>query len=642
MLTSWTTLLPRLALAAILALGVAAGAAPQAGLALYGPQDLKYDWSKQRHFDGVNPDAPKGGELRLGVQAGVTKLNLYSLKGVALPYPPNLVVETLMTGSPDPAEPFSMYGLLAEKAEIAPDRLSVTYWLDPRARWSDGKPVTADDVVFTFGLFQDPGCLPYYRNYYSEVERLEKLDARTVRFVLKSASNQELPLITGQMPVLPKHVYGVPGKSFGEDFQNVLVGSGPYKVKSFSPDFSEHITLERDPDWWGRDLPVNRGCYNFGTIVFRLYQDPGRIKDDLKSMNPASRLDAMLVNSAGEWAKEFDNQLVQNQWLVKKPFPHQRIPYMQGFVFNLRRPLFRDIRIRKAIASALDFDKMNRDLFYRLYIRQVSYWDNNPEMASRGPARGRELERLRELNRKHGDAAVPRDAWERGPYNMDTATDGQPMPVSDRIAATSAYLDSIGWKYDRQREVRVKDGQELAFEVMVDDPSWLRTTGAFAENLRKMGIRCSQRVIQPAEIERKTREFDFDMQIGTFYLSESPGNEMIGTFDSRNAMVPGSSNLGGVQNPAVDEMVARIISSRTRADLVASVRVLDRILCANHYIVPHWYLNYDRMAYWNRLGYPENQSWRITYPYNILTYWWADPGKEAQLKEAMAQQRKME
>ena len=216
------------------------------------------------------------------------------------------------------------------------------------------------------------------------------------------------------------------------------------------------------------------------------------------------------------------------------------------------------------------------------------------------------------------------------------------MKISDRIAATSAYLDSLGWKYDRQRGVRMKEGQELAFEVIVDDPAWLRITGSFAENLRKMGIRCSQRVVQPAEVERKCREFEFDALIFNIRSSESPGNELFDYYHSRYAQIPGSSNLGGIQNPAVDEMVERIVACRTRADLVSSVKVLDRILCANHYVVPHWYLNYDRMACWNRLSYPANQSWRVDYPYNVLTYWWADADKDARLKAAMAQQRKME
>jgi microcin C transport system substrate-binding protein len=225
---------------------------------------------------------------------------------------------------------------------------------------------------------------------------------------------------------------------------------------------------------------------------------------------------------------------------------------------------------------------------------------------------------------------------------MDTAIDGRKMPISDRIAAASIYLDSLGWKYDRRRGVRVKDGQELSFEILVDEPGWLRIIDGFVENLRKMGIRCSQRVVQPAEIERKTREFDFDMLNTSIRTSESPGNELFDFFHSRNAMIPGSYNLSGIQNPAVDEILTRIISSRNRIDLVASVKALDRILCANHYIILHWYLNYDRMIYWNRLGYPERQSWRIDYPYNVLTYWWADAGKETRLKSAMEQKRKLE
>ncbi len=617
-------------------------AEPAGGLALYGPQDLKYrDWAAHGgHFDYANPDAPKGGNITLGALGGATKLNPFSLKGAPVPYLSSLVFETLMTNSLDPDEPFSMYGVLAEKAAIAPDRLSVTYWINPQARWSDGEPVTADDVLFTFGLFHDPGFAPFYANYYEHVARVEKLDRLTVRFVLKSATNQELPLITGQMPVLPKHVYGVPGKNFGEDFQFTAVGSGPYRVKAFTRELNTELVLERNPDWWGRDLPVNRGCYNFDTITFRFYQDLDRLKSVIKGTNPDARIDVLTGVKAQDWATEFGNAQVRNGWLVKREFPHQRLSDMTCHMFNLRRPLFQDIRIRKAVAAMLDFDWMNRNLYFMAYTRQISCWDNLPEMTSRGPAEGRIRDWLVALNKKYGDACVPPDAWLRGPYNMDTGADGKPMPVADRIAATAARLDAIGWKYDPEAGVRMKDGQELSFEIILYDPGYLPYVTPFVENLQKAGIRAIPRVVQQAEYEKKLREFDFDMIITYLAPSDSPGNELIDNFHSSCANTPGSWNLMGLQNPAVDEAINRILHSRARVDLVDNTKALDRILCANHYFIPDWYVPADRMVFWNRFGYPAKMTTRLSVPdLTVLMFWWVDKERDAALRRAMAEKK---
>lgn len=606
---------------------------PLAGLSLYGPQDLKYDWSKDTHFKYVNPNAPKGGELRFGTMGGATKLNPYTLKGYADPFAASLVFETLMVPSYDPAEPFSSYGHIAQKAEIAEDRLSVTYWLNPKARWDDGKPITADDVMFTFALLDDPGFIPFFRNYFSEVKRLEKVDDMTVRFHLKSAENQELALITGQMPVMPEHVYGVPGKNFGEDFQNVLAGSGPYRVKAY--DFNTQITLERNPDWWARELPSTQGMYNFDTIHIRFYQDLANIKTDVKNTNPAARLDLARVNSSGDWIKEYNNPLVDNNWLLKKKFYHERLPDMQCLLFNLRNPLFGDARIRRAISSALDFDRLNRDMFYNLYIHQNCFWDNHPEMMSKGPADGVVRDLLVELNRKYGDAAVPQSTWLRGPYNLDTDMRGGKMPIQERVFATSAYLDSLGWKYDAKRGVRIKDGIELKFEIILTSPAWLRIVGPLAENLKRMGIKCTPRMIQTAELQKKADEFDFDMLFAMIRTSESPGNELIAYFHSSSAGTPGGHNLAGISNPAVDEVIESILVARTRKDLVNRVKILDRILCAHHYVIPSWYANYDRMVYWNRLSYPENMTTKLEYPYNVMSFWWVDEEKCQRLEQAM-------
>lgn len=613
---------------------------PTHGLALYGKKDVKYDWSKDKHFNYVNPNAPKGGTLRIATSGGFTRLNPYCLRGTPFSYVSFLVFESLMGSSYDEDESFTMYGAIAEKAEIAADRLSVTFWLNPRAKFSDGVPVTADDVVFSFQLIQDPGFYPGLRSYYEDVDRVEKLDKYTVRFHLKNNKNQELPLIVGQLPVLPKHVYGVAGKSFGDDFMNVAIGSGPYVIEE-GYDPSTHIHFKKDPNWWGVNEPQYIGCFNFDRIEFKFFKDIADIYENVRLVNPKNRSDICYVNSAKEWQSRFDNRMVMNNWLIKESIPHQRLPYVQNYIFNLRRPVFQDRRVRQVICSALDFEKMNRDLFYNQYIRLTSYWDNNETMWSRGPAQGRIKENLMALAEKYGDEYVPAASWERGPWLFDRKMNGEKMPIHDRIVAANYYLDSIGWKLEPGSTIRSKDGVELSFEVLLFDASSVRAIEPIRENLGKMGIKCTTRIVQPAEYIKKIGEFDYDVVSGLYPLSENPGNELSGYFGSETAFIPSSNNLSGIQNPAIDEVIDRIVVCNNREDLLIWTKTLDRLLTSNHYGLMQWYVNSDRMVYWRYLKYPHNMSWKLQYPYNVFSWWWYDEKEEKILNEAIEKNQRL-
>lgn len=599
-------------------------AEPSHGLALYGPGDLKYGPNEPYAF--ANPDAPKGGVLRLSTVGAFTKLNAFSLKGIP---PPSiaLVFETLMESSLDSDESFSQYGLLAETADIAPDRMSITYVLHPEAKFADGRPVTADDVVFSFNIIHDPEFLPFYRAYYANVKQAVKVDERTVRFEF-TETNPELPLIMGQLTILPKHIYGVEGKRFGSDFDEVAAGSGPYQVDSY--DYSTHVTYRRNPDYWGRNLPRNRGRYNFDQITYKVFLDSIPAREALKG----DLVDADSINSSKDWALAFDGEYVQRGYMKKEGFPHQRVEGMQCFVFNLRRPLFQDRQIRKVIASMFDFDYCNKNLFFGQYIRSLCFWENNPQLYSRGPATGQVRRTLISLREKHGDENVPADAIKRGPYNVGDRLDGTPYSITDRILAANRQLDEMGWVYDREAGVRRRNGQDLQFELTITSAGWASIVNPFIENLRELGIQARYRLVQRAEFVGMVQEHRYDSILTAFPQSESPGNEQRDFWTSAAADTPGSRNTPGIRNPAVDDAVEQVISATARRDLEEAVQVLDRILCANHYVIPNWYINYDRGVYWNRFGKPDTYVSQSNFLGNVLQWWWYDEEKAHRLEEA--------
>ncbi len=608
----------------LLLAGTALVSGPRHGISLYGPQDLKYKEGEiYRH---ANPDAPKGGILRLASQGSFTKLNPFSLKGTPAPGV-MMVFETLMDDSVDGDEPFSQYGLLAEKVELAEDKNSITYYLNRNAKFSDGRPVTADDVVFSFNLIQDPEFFPSYKSYYEDVEKAEKIDDLTVKFTFRKF-NQELPLIVGQMGVLPKHIYGVEGKNFGSDFDEIAVGSGPYVVESF--DKSSHITFKRNPEYWGRDITVNKGRYNFDKITFKVFLSDIPAREALKG----DIVDADQVASSKDWALEFDGDYFKKNYIRKETFKHNRVSGMQCYAFNLRKPMFQDVKVRKAVAAVMDFEFLNKNQFYGQYKRQLCFFDNNPEMMSRGPAEGKVKEMLAALQEKYGREFVPKDAIARGPYNIGDLPDGSIMPIEDRVKLASKMLDDEGYAYDKELKTRKKGEVVLSFEILIASQAFERIVNPFIERLGEIGIKATYRLVQPAEYIEKIKDFKYDMIVANFGQSMSPGNEQRNYWSSKVVDVKGAGNYAGIRNPAIDDVVEQLIAAKDRKSLVACVQVLDRILCANFYVVPQWYIDYDRAVFWNRFGRPPTYAAKTSFEGNLMSWWWFDAARGKRLLEA--------
>ena len=601
------------------------------GNSIYGGRNLKYKPGEAYSY--ANPDAPKGGRINLGSLGAFTKLNPYSLKGTAAPGL-GLIFETLADSSQDADEPFAQYGLIAEAFQPADDGMSITFYLNKNARFSDNTALTADDVVFSYNLISDPEYHPFYKSYYADVEKAEKIDDYTVKFHFRK-KNQELPMILGQLPVLPRHIYGVEGKKFGEDFDEIAVGSGAYTVESF--DRGRHITYKRNPQYWGRNLPVNRGRYNFDSITYKIFLSPIPQREALKG----GQIDAEQISSSKDWAMEFNGRFVENNYLRKKIFRHNRVSGMQCYVFNLRKKIFQDINVRKAVSAVFDFDWLNKNLFYSQYKRQTCFFDNNTEMMSRGPATGKVREKLLKLQQKYGRENVPDDAVKRGPYTIGTLKNGSIMPIKDRIVLANRLLDYKGYKFNRKAQCRMKDQLQLKFSILIYSSGWEKIVNPFIERLAEIGIKADYRLVQPAEYMEKVRKFDYDMIVYTFGQSMSPGNEQRDFWSSKAAAIEGSRNVAGIANPAVDNIVEQLIAAADRKKLITDVKVLDRILCSEFYVIPQWYIDYDRAVYWNRFSSPETYASKSYFISNFINWWWLDKDKADKLKQAKEEGRPM-
>lgn len=590
-------------LLALLAAGRAA-AAPAHGIAMHG--DLKYgpDFT---HFDYVDPGAPKGGELRLYGLGTFDTFNPYVIRGV-----PDVgsarLYDTLLTSSAD--EPFSEYGLLAETVETPPDRSWVTFTLRQEARWHDGKPITADDVLWTFETLRAKGR-PFFRAYYASVEKAEALDARTVKFTFKPGENRELPLIMGQLPVLPRHYWE--GRDFEATTLEPPLGSGPYKLGKF--DAGRWSSYERVPDYWGKDLAVSRGRHNFDTVRYDYYRDMTVALEAIK----AGAYDVRVEASAKDWATGYDSPAVAAGRLIKGEFKHSRPAGMQGYAFNLRRPLFQDRRVREAIGYAFDFEWSNRTLFFGQYTRARSYFGNS-ELAADGVPQGAELAVLEPLRDK-----LPPEVF-TSEY-QPPATDGSGN-MRDNLRRAHELLKAAGWTVDPKTKKLVDaGGKPFEFEILLLDPAYERITLPFAKNLERLGITARTRVVDTAQYKRRTDDFDYDMVIDSWPQSQSPGNEQRSFWSSAFADQPGSPNALGLKDPAIDALVEQVIAAPDRASLVARVHALDRALQWGFYVVPNWYIAYDRIAYWDKFGRPAVLPEQGVQ----LDTWWYDPEKAAKV-----------
>ena len=583
----------------ILLLGLAGltQAAPKHAQTLY-DEPPKYPANFQ-HFAYVNPHAPKGGNLRQAGFGGFDSLNPFINKGVAAD-DIGLIYDTLTHHSLD--EPFTEYGLVAAKIEKAADNAWVRFYLRPEARFHDGQSITAEDVKFSFETLMSKGA-PTYRGYYADVDRVEVEGPRKLRFIFKRAGNRELPLIIGQLPVLPKHWWA--SRDFSKSNLEVPLGSGPYRIADVQAGRS--IRYERVKDWWGKDLPVNRGFYNFDIRQIDYYRDNTVALEALK----AGQFDYWLESSAKNWATAYDIAAVANGQLVKEEIDNHNPTGMQGFIFNIRRPLFQDPRVREALGLLFDFEWANRQLFNGAYTRTRSYFDNSELAASGLPTAG-ELKLLEPLRKQ-----IPPQVF----------THEYQPPVSDgsgiiREQQRRAYqlLQQAGWRIEGDQMLDA-EGKAVSFEFLLAQTEFERVLLPFKRNLADLGIELVIRRVDVSQYINRLRSRDFDLIVGGFGQSNSPGNEQREYWHSSSADNPGSRNFIGLKDPAVDQLVEGLINANSRQSLISHTRALDRVLLWGHYVIPNWHIKTWRVAYWNRFEHP-----KVTPQYDIgLSTWWVRP-----------------
>lgn len=571
-------------------------AAPPAqhGLAMHG--DLRYP-AGFPHFGYVNPDAPTGGRLRLGVtETTFDSFNPFIVKGNPAAGI-GAIYDTLMVASAD--EPFSQYGLLAESVQTPADRSWVLFTLRREARWHDGKPVTPEDVIWTFQTLLEQGQ-PFFRFYYGNVDEVEKRGERGVYFHFKPGTNRELPLILGQLPVLPKHWWA--DRSFDSASLDAPLGSGPYRLARYEA--GRFVEYERVPDYWGKDLAVNRGRDNFDAQRYEYFRDATVALEAFKG----GQYDFRLENSAKEWATGYDAPPVRDGRIVKKEVPHERPAGMQGFAMNLRRPLFQDARVREALGQAFDFEWSNQALFYGQYTRTRSYFENS-ELAATGLPGPDELALLEPFRGQVPDAVF---TTEYQPPKTDGSGNNR-----ENLRRAAELFKAAGWQVSGGK--LVKDGKPMAFEILLPSAQYERIVLPYKSNLEKIGVTVSVRTVDTAHYRRRMDAFDYDMTLSVFGQSDSPGNEQRDFWGSEAATREGSRNTIGIADPAVDALIEKIIAAPDRASLVTACRALDRVLQWGHYVVPNWHIARDRIAYWDRFGMP---SVVPKAGVQLDTWWW--------------------
>lgn len=596
--TAAPTVAPAVAPAAMPAQDYSAYTAkPVHGVAMHGAPKYQAGFP---HFDYVDPSAPKGGTLRVHAVGTFDNLNPFILKGVPASSI-GLVFETLTQHAQD--EAFTEYGLLAETIEIPEDRSWVAYNLRPQAKWADGMPVTADDVVWTFKTLIDKGA-PFYKAYYANVKDVVAVTPQRVLFLFDGSVNLELPLIVGQLPVLPRHYWA--DKNFEDTTLTPPLGSGPYRVGRVEPGrFVEYVKVA---DWWGKDLPINVGRYNFDRITVDYYRDTTVALEGLF----AGEYDFRLENTAKTWATGYENDLVKSGKIAKEKIKNEEPAGMQGFYMNTRRPVFQDRAVRQAVNLAFDFEWANRQFAFGAYTRTDSFFENS-ELASFGVPSGRELEILSAFKDN-----LPPEIFSV-PFTVPY-TDGKGNNRQN-LKRASDILDAAGYKIGPDGiRLDPKTGAKLEFEIIESSPAFERWTLPMIQNLEKIGIKASFRVIDTAQYVNRIQNFDFDMTVSTIGQSLSPGNEQREFWHSSKAEVPGSRNIVGIKDPVVDALVDMVITAPSREELVYRTRALDRVLLWGYYVIPQWHLNAWRIAYWDKFGKPAITAGQDL---GVVDTWWA-------------------
>ncbi len=568
-----------------------------------------------KHFDWVNPNAPKGGVVRMWALGSFDSLNPYTIKGSAATGLA-LLYDTLMASSPD--EPSSEYGLVAEWVSHPADYSSVTFGLRAAARFHDGKPMTPADVVFTFGELKKNH--PHYAFYYKNVTKAEATGPREVTFTFDLKGNRELPQIVGQLPVLPKHYWegksasGEP-RDLSRSSLEVPLGSGPYRIKAVDPGRS--ISYERVADYWAKDLPVYVGQWNFDELRYSYFRDRVPAFEAFK----AAQLDFWRESSAKFWATGYDFDALSKKLVRREEIETKTVAPMQAFVMNLRRPQFQDVRVRRAFNLAFDFEWANKNLFFDQYRRVGSFFDNS-ELAARGLPQGRELELLQEVRDQ-----VPPEVFTQEWKNPVNAT---PQDARRNLAEATKLLADAGYKA-RNSVLVGPDGKELAVEFLITSPDFERVLLPYKTALERLGVKAGIRVVDSAQYQRREDTFDFDIIVDTFAQSQSPGNEQRDFWGSAGADREGSRNTIGIKNPAVDKLIDRLIFAKDREELVAATRALDRVLLWNFYVVPQWHSPFDRIATWDMFDRPAKLPAQAI---SFQRVWWVDAAKEKTISAA--------
>ena len=579
-----------------------AGAEPMYGIAMHGKPALPADYT---HFPYANPDAPKGGSITYGVRGTFDNLNPFILasmrttaRGIVDPDYGNLVYESLMQRSRD--EPFTMYGLIAQSIETDPDRTWAEFTINPKARWSDGVPITPEDVIFTYQVLTEKGRPPY-NSRMDKIEKVEKTGENKVKFTFNDKADREFPLIIAMMPVLPKHATDV--ATFDQSTLTPPVGSGPYLVDSVEP--GTRIVFRRNPDYWAKDLPSKRGFDNYDKITVEYFRDQTALFEAFKK----GLFDVYPEGDPTQWETAYDFPAVKEGKVKKASFVSNKPQSMLGFFFNTRREQFADRNVRQALAMLFDFEWVNRNLFSGRYTRTESFWQNSDELSAIGrPADARE----KALLAPFPDAVLP------------SVMDGTYHPVKtngsgrDRNVLRAALKKLMEAGYSIQDGKLMKDGKQLAFEIMTSGLGEEKMALAYKRTAGALGIDVSVRTVDDAQFQARRQSYDYDMTAATLSASLSPGAEQIWRWGSQSRDVEGTFNYAGASDPAIDAMIQALINARDREDFAAAVRALDRILISGQYVIPLYHIRESWVAYWDHLKFPEKTP---LYGYQFPVWW---------------------
>ena len=583
----------------------AANSHPQTSLAMHGVAKYADGFT---HFDYVNPDAPKGGTLKLAAGGTFDSLNPFTIRGqAALGLSTgylSLVYEPLMARSAD--EPFTLYGLLAQSVEVPEDRSSITFNINPKATFSDGVAVTANDVLFSFETLRDKGR-PNHRTYYKKVDKAEKTGPLSIKFTFKKNAqgviDREMPLIMALMPVLPQHDWE--DREFNATTLRVPVGSGPYTISKVDP--GRLITYIRTMNYWGRDLPVERGRHNFDVIQIDYYRDESISLQAFR----AGQYDFRMETNPNRWETAYDFPAAHLGRVKMEEILHHRVEPATGFIFNTRRDMFRDLVLRQALSFAFDSAWINRNLFHDHYRRTTSFFPNS-ELAAPALPEGKEKEILEKFRTQLSPTIFTEPV-------TPAMTDGTEESLRNNLLKAEAMLREAGYGIKNGQLFAPNGGKAIEFEILLSDPSEEKIALNWVRNLKRLGVTARVHTVDSAQYQSRLASFDYDVITGKWVNTLSPGNEQVFFWGSSAADQNGSRNYAGVKDPVVDALASSIPEARTREDLVATVHAFDRVLMAGHYIVPFYYLGADNIAYWNHIHHPATKP-----PYGtVLESWWA-------------------